>query len=153
MLDWSSEQATSLQAMITVSVNQAVAAIIKTSINDAVNQIMTAFEARNTSLDQQIQTLRYTRFARTPSVTPQLFSKRNNRNLDRSPHRSPLFDADPSVEEATTVRWKEEELRTFDSTIDDVYTFIDHINQVVDLRSHRLVQLNFNLQLRDAAKT
>lgn len=68
MPGFTSEQATSLQAMIAASVSQAVTATVKTAINDAVNQAMAAFEARNTPLDHQIQAPRHARFARmTPA--------------------------------------------------------------------------------------
>ena len=48
---WSFKQAKSLQTIIIVNVNQAVTAIIKISINNAVNQTIIVFEIRNISLD------------------------------------------------------------------------------------------------------
>lgn len=69
---------------------------MKISINNAVNQVITAFKTKIEPSDHQIQTSQYARFIYTPSVTPQLFPNQNSNTFqysitERSPHRSPSF--------------------------------------------------------------
>ncbi|CAF9924082.1 hypothetical protein IMSHALPRED_006092 [Imshaugia aleurites] len=50
-------------------------------------------------------------------------------------------------------RWRPEELGIFDSDTDDVYTFVERIREMTDIkRDSHMIQLNLSLQLRKKAK-
>lgn len=64
-----------------------------------------------------------------------------------------IFGGIPAQSDASSqMRWRPEELGSFDPKSDDIYTFADRIREVAEIRNPRLVQLNLSLQLRGKAK-
>lgn len=145
MSGFTAEQITFLQAII--------AAFVKVSINDAITQAIAAatinFEVKFVFVDNQIAVPHHARFARTPSMTSQSAIVQGSPPANQT---SPQSESNPHTNDTELGRWRREELGTFDPIFDDVYIFTNRIHQIVGLRGHRLMQLNFSLQFKNAAK-
>ena len=76
--------------------------------------------------------------------------------LNSSQSQEPNFGGAPTQFGFNTrnpfTRWRPEELGTFDPDLDNIYTFVERIREVADIRDPHIVQLNLSLQLRGKVK-
>ena len=150
------EQSTSVQqfvsASITASNNDMLERIFQ-RLDARIDERFERLEARFSLNNQQIAAPHNPRIIRTPSVTPQPPTIHNSPPQTSPAANNNSLPYQPNLRQnhSETTRWRGEELGTFNPEKDDVYTFTNRCYQVSELRGHRLVQLNLDLQLRGLA--